>query len=378
LNIFEGSSKKSNAQEAILEAIKSWDADISPDILFVFHSTTQDVESITQSLTEFFPQSMMVGCTTAGEWITGQHTKDSLVLLGLETPDIRWAIQVLENLDDDPAESAKKVCSSLLKSLNIEWNDLNAKKHFCLSFFDGMSYREEPIIAAINDALGDIPLLGGSAGDDLKFQGAYVIANGQAYQHAAVFVLAESLIPFRVLKHQHFSLGEKDVVITKADTRRRLVYHLDGIPAAQRYAELLGLDVASLTAQIFSDHPVMYAYGNDCYVRAIRQVCDHDALEFGCAIEEGMLLNLCDIQDMKAEYNKFMNEIHQDIGKGELLILCNCIYRALEGSTGDINQSLAENTAMVAKHLIGFDTYGEQWQGLHINQTLVGLLLGKS
>jgi hypothetical protein len=29
----------------------------------------------------------------------------------------------------------------------------------------------------------------------------------------------------------------------------------------------------------------------------------------------------------------------------------------------------------LAKHSIGFDTYGEMWNGLHINQTLVGVTL---
>jgi len=376
LKVFDGSSAKSNAQEAILEATNHWDDALSPDILFVFHSTNQDPHAVAASLSERFPNTTIVGCTTAGEWLAGEHKNGELVLLGITTPDIRWGINTLENLDSCPVENVKKVCSELLQTLDIESQNLNAGKHFCLCFFDGMSNQEESIIATMATELGDIPLLGGSAGDDLKFEGTYVIANGAAYQNAAVFILAESEIPFRAIKHQHFTLGDMDVVITKANVEKRLVYHLDGIPAAQRYAQLLSLQVEELTTQIFSDHPLMYPYGSECYVRAIRQVCEDDSLEFGCAIEEGMVLNLCEHQNMLLEYDKFMTELKQSMGKIRTLFVYNCIYRALEGKEGDINQCLAEKTGPIADHIIGFDTYGEQWQGLHVNQSLVALALG--
>ena len=224
--------------------------------------------------------------------------------------------------------------------------------------------------------LGDVPLLGGSAGDDLKFDHTFVITNGKAYQNAALFILAESKIPFHTIKHQHFIAGAIDVVISKADVDRRMVYHLDGMPAAQRYAQLPGLEMQDLTAQIFSDNPLIYLYGDECYVRSIRQICDGDGLEFSCAIEEGMVLNLCEHQNMVSEYDKLIAELNQHIGKAELLLICNCIYRALEGSGTDVNQLLADKTTAIAKHMIGFDTYGEQWQGLHVNQTMVALALG--
>ena len=374
LNIFDGSSTKSDAQDAILEATKHWSADSSPDILFVFHSTTQNPQDIASNLYKRFPHALIVGCTTAGEWLAGQHKNNELVLLGITSPNIRWSMSVLQNLDLPATEGAKKTCHELLQQLGIKWADLHVEKHFCLSFFDGMSNQEEPIIAAMSNELGDIPLLGGSAGDNLKFEGTYVIANGNAYQNTAVFILAESEIPFRAIKHQHFIPGDADVVITKADVKKRLVYRLDGIPAAQRYAQLLGLDVKELTPQIFSNHPLIYPYGNECYVRAIRQVYESDSLEFGCAIEEGMVLNLCKHQDMALEYDKLMLELKQDMGDIRLLLICNCIYRALEGEV-DINQLLAEKTNAITDHMIGFDTYGEQWQGLHINQTFVALAL---
>jgi len=376
MQVFEGSSDKSDAYDAVCEATHHWDESLSPDILFVFHSSRQNPHTVATTLSKRFPNTMIVGCTTAGEWISGQHKNNALVLSGLITPAIRWGMSIIEDLNDLPANSTKTACDALLQQLNINHNELNPKKHFCLSFFDGLSMREEPIIAAMAKQLGDIPLFGGSAGDDLKFDHTFVIANGKAYQNAALFILAESNIPFHAIKHQHYTPGDMDVVITKADVEKRLVYRLDGMPAAERYAQLLGLEVEALTPQIFSDNPLTYPYGDDCYMRALRQVCDDNSLEFGCAIEEGMVLNLCEHQDMVAEYDKLMANISRQIGKADLLLICNCIYRALEGSGTNANQLLADKTMATSDHMIGFDTYGEQWQGLHVNQTLVALALG--
>jgi len=376
MKILEGSSVNSDALKAVCEATGSWGRDAAPDMLFVFHSSVQNPHAVAASLADKFPNTLMVGCTTAGEWLSGQHKNHALVLTGISTPDIRWAVSVLEDLSTPSAESTRAVCTDLVHQLDIDWTDLNAEDYFCLSFFDGLSKREEPVIAAMASELGDVPLLGGSSGDDLKFESSFVIANGKAYQHAAVFILAESRAPFRAIKHQHYMPGDHDVVITKANTAERMVNRLDGMPAAQRYAQLLGLEVEALTPQIFSDNPLAYPYGNECYVRALRRVCEDDSLEFGCAIEEGMVLNLCKHQDMAAEYERLMAELQQGGNKIPLLIICNCIYRALEGMDDDLNQQLAEKTCAIANHMIGFDTYGEQWQGLHVNQTMVALALG--
>ncbi|MDQ6967461.1 MAG: FIST C-terminal domain-containing protein, partial [Mariprofundaceae bacterium] len=107
-----------------------------------------------------------------------------------------------------------------------------------------------------------------------------------------------------------------------------------------------------------------------------QSVCEGDGLEFACAIEEGMVLNLCEHRNMVAEYDKLIADLNQKMGKAKLLLVWNCLYRALEGADADMNQLLAEKSSALANHMVGFDTYGEQWQGVHINQTLVALALG--
>lgn len=375
MTIKDGVSDKIDAKMAVDEASSNWDKSFSPDILFVFHSTRQNASEVARVLAERFPDSLIVGSTTAGEWINSTHRHHSLILLGITTPDIRWSVALAENLDQFSEEDADKVCSDLLAQLNIHFTDLTPERHFCLSFFDGLCKCEENVISMISTKLANTPLLGGSAGDNLKFENTYIQTAGKTYQNAAVFVLADSRLPFKAIKHQHFITGDVETIITKADISERIVYHLDGVPAAERYAQLLNIDVEDLDALVFSNHPLIYQHQCECYVRSIAQRGKNNSLTFYCAIEEGMILNLCSHQNMTQRFRQALTDITATENKIDLMFVFNCILRRLEAESTDTIADHASEVGAISRHVFGFDTYGEQWNGLHINQTLVALAI---
>lgn len=375
MTVQDGSSANTNAGIAIGEACHAWHKDFSPDILFVFHSIRQNANEVAATLAERFPNSLIVGATTAGEWFNSAHQNGTLILLGISMPDIRWSVALAENLDQFADKDADRICNDLLNQLDIHFTELNPKRHFCLSFFDGLSKCEENVISMISTRLANTPLLGGSAGDDLKFESTYVLNAGKAYKNAAVFVLAESQLPFKVIKHQHFITGDTETIITKANIAERTVYNLDGIPAAKRYAQLLGIEVADLDVHVFSRHPLIYQHQHECYVRSIGHLSEDNSLTFHCAIEEGMILNLCSHQDMTQRFQQALKDITQAGNRIKLTLMFNCTLRCIEAESTDIIQQQASEIGAISDHVIGFDTYGEQWNGLHINQTLVALAL---
>jgi len=373
--IQDGSSDKNDARLAIDEATNGWGDSLLPDILFVFHSSRQDATAVASILAERFPDSLIVGATTAGEWLNSTHQHGTLILLAIATPEIRWSVALAEQLDQFDDKAADRLCDELLGQLGIHFTDLNPERHFCLSFFDGLCKCEENVVPLVSTRLANTPLLGGSAGDDLKFENTYVLMNGKACQNAAVFVLADSQLPFKAIKHQHFVTGELETIITKADISERTVYHLDGMPAAERYAQLLGLNIEDLDALVFSNHPMIYQYQRECYVRAIAQLGEDNSLIFYCAIEEGMILNLCSHQDMQQQFMQALDDITAPANRINIMFIFNCILRRLEAESNDLIEDLAGEIGVASQHAFGFDTYGEQWNGLHINQTLVALAI---
>jgi hypothetical protein len=66
--------------------------------------------------------------------------------------------------------------------------------------------------------------------------------------------------------------------------------------------------------------------------------------------------------------------IRAEIGPPQLVLGYDCILRKLEiaqsAAMGRIGEVLQEN------NVVGFHTYGEQFRGAHVNQTLVGIAFG--
>lgn len=378
MKLWQGLSLVPDARIAVAEAVLGWDvAAAPPDLLIAFTSTKQDPSQVAECLAERFPHTLVVGCTTAGEMLGDAHHNGSLVLTGVRSPTIRFSAAVARDLSELDEARAQAISDELLGSLAIAREDLDPRKHFCLFFTDGLSLKEERISLLLADALEGIPLLGGSAGDDLAFKKTHVIFGGEALSGAAVLVLGESLVPFEVIKHQHFAATPRTLVITRADVATRRVLEIDGYPAVEGYARALGMEVADVTADVTFANPLTFAYKNELYVRSIQKVEADGAMSFYCAMEEGLVLSIGARGDMEAA-------LAHDLGaararerekKADLFIGCNCILRALEAQKHGNFAGLGRTLTAYGEHVIGFDTYGEQLGGLHINQTLVGIAL---
>jgi hypothetical protein len=372
MNVFQGASQLTDAQAAVAEATQAFPATApTPDVVLAFSSTRQDPASLAAALAARFPGSQVVGCTTAGEILDAHHAKGSLVLSAVSSPSVRWAVRTSPLRGFDQAE-ARRIVDELFAELELARSTVDPGDAFCLAFLDGLSLQEEHVVSLMADALEGVPLLGGSAGDDLAFAETHVFAHGEALRGAAVFVLARTTHPYEIVKHQHFSATNRSLVITRADVPNRRVYEMDGYPAVEAYARALGLSPLEINDDVCFMNPLTFVYGGEIYVRSIQRLEADQSLVFYCGIEEGMVLNLGGHEDM-------VNALDRDLGQpstpADLFIACNCILRALETEKRGLEREVGQALSQRARHVIGFDTYGEQLGGLHINQTLVGVAL---
>jgi hypothetical protein len=205
-----------------------------------------------------------------------------------------------------------------------------------------------------------------------------VFVGAEVATDAAAVVLAHAPHAFDLVKHQHYLPTATRLAVTAADPTTRRIDELDGRPAAEAFAEAIGLDtrdaVTALKDAAFL-HPVTFSCGGDAYVRSVRTVEPDGAMHFYCAVEEGMVLEVSGREDMKHALARTVDAQVAAHGRAELFIGFNCILRALEMEQLGVQADLASEWSRLARHSIGFDTYGELWNGLHINQTLVGVAL---
>ncbi len=369
-SVWRGESRATDPDLAVAQLAEQIEQDDLAGVLF-FCSDRYDPEALAAALNRRFSVPML-GCTTAGE-IGNRYVTDSLVGVGLARSHFHLHTALLPDLGAFQHQDAAAMVDRFRADLAFS-TSLNSGKMFALSLLDGLSIKEENAVAHLGTALQGVPLIGGSAGDNLHFRETRVFAEGRFHTGAGVLALIETSLPFRPFQLQHFAPSEKDLVITEADPSRRRVTEIDGGPAAQEYAEILGLEIDALSPQVFSRFPLMLQIGDDWYVRSIQKVNPDGSLDFFCAIEEGLPLTIARGEGLVKTLNAKVDSLLADLGPIQCTLGCDCILRRLEiqetGRTEEVEEALQRI------NFLGFSTFGEQFGSIHVNQTLTGIALG--
>jgi hypothetical protein len=148
------------------------------------------------------------------------------------------------------------------------------------------------------------------------------------------------------------------------------------------FAEESGM-IQALGARALRDacRQVMQWHGEGMVMRlsvnlSVQQLHDDGSISFYCAVEEGMVLEVGGHADLVTELSTAVATFKQTHQPTAFFLGFNCILRALESKSCE--PALATHLQNLAPSSIAFDTYGEQLNGLHINQTIVGLCLRAS
>ncbi len=313
------------AAKEIYEAL----ADCEPECVVFYCCVSYPLEVLSKELTQYFADITLIGCTSAGE------------------------ITPLEKaVSDAPLQESS----------------------FALSLLDGLSVREELVINALSMSLQDIPLVGGSAGDDQHFVDTQVFYNGKFYGNAAVIMLVNTANPFEVFSYHHLAPDTEKLVVTQVAPDLRVVQEFNAEPAALEYCRINDLKLEDLNSETFAMYPLAVQVGDHLYIRSIQQVNDDLSLTFFCAIDSGVVLTKMSSPGLLSHTSMIFNLLTESVGDLQLLIGFDCIHRRIEIN----NHALVDDmSALYRKHnVIGFSTYGEQINGLHLNHTFTGVAIG--
>jgi hypothetical protein len=346
------------------------------ELVLFFCSNDYDLDALAAELNHLFAGVQLVGCTTAGEIGPGGYQVRGLAGVSFSSGTCTAVSGYVDHLQNFQIAESYAHGLRLLQELERKAPQTNARNTFGLLLIDGLSLREEVVIRVFQEALGKVPLVGGSAGDGLNFGKTYVFVDGSFRSDCAVLTLVSTPLPFTVFKTQHFVATDQRLVITEADAAQRVVREINGLPAAQEYARLLGVDVHELSPNRFAAWPMVVLIDGNNYVRAVREINSDESIAFYCAIEEGVVLRVARGVDLIENLEEAFAKIRAQIGPPQLVIACDCILRRME----IVQNHLEERVGQILKsnNTVGFNTYGEQFQGVHINQTITGIAIGMS
>lgn len=208
--------------------------------LLLFCSSRYPLDALAASLAARSDGLTIVGCTSSGELTPHGIDEGTLTAIGFPASDFRLAATCFADLDHFDAGHAQQLVRAMVAQANEETRGFGRVNHAAIFLVDGLSHREEMLTLALQDALGEVPLIGGSSGDGLDFRETFVFFEGRFRRDAAVLAILSTARPMTVFRAQHYRPGDVRMVITAADTGTRIVHEINAEPAAAEYARLIG------------------------------------------------------------------------------------------------------------------------------------------
>lgn len=342
-------------------------APVEPSLVLLFGTPAPGLSGLGDQLGNALgPGCQVVGCSSAGEIGPEGYCSESVVALGFPAESFRVGVCILR----DQAQVPVSDWMASLRRFHAGFRPDPRRASFGILLADAAARQEDVLVATLDAAIPGLPVVGGSAAEGIGFLPSCQMVNGEAHPGAAMFLLVETDLAVAEVSFAHFRPTDRRAVVTAADPHERIIWELNAEPAAQEYARLTGIPIDALTTTEFARHPLLLRTGRRHHVRAIRAMTPDGGLRLLSGIEAGNILTLGHAVDMTRGFADAMDALPRP----PLMVLgFDCILRrlALEraGMAGPMSELLARY------RVAGFNTYGEQHSGMHVNQTFVGMAL---
>ena len=161
--------------------------------MLVFAADGEVLGPLTGSCSRTFgPGCRVIGCSSAGGFAFGGYRDDQVVAIGFPAATFRaeavWLRDLRQHMALDWIRSLRRLSAGSAAAAP-GWS------RFGLLMIDGLCRREELVAATVDATLGDLPVLGGSAGDGLRFARTHLALDGESHPRARSS--ASSPAPFR-------------------------------------------------------------------------------------------------------------------------------------------------------------------------------------
>lgn len=78
--------------------------------------------------------------------------------------------------------------------------------------------------------------------------------------------------------------------------------------------------------------------------------------------------------DVVSNLARTFDGLRRRLGPLQIVLGCDCILRTLAEHDSATRARLS--ALLAANHVVGFNTYGEQFNAMHVNQTFTGIAIG--
>ena len=235
-------SANNDEEKAVEEAVSSVRTQLggkSPDIAILFSTAGYDSNKVLSEVRRLLPDVQIYGGTSclAVQTKEGFHVgeKGSLALLAVATENITFGVGGA-SIDDFP--TAREAGKAAIQAAMEAAGEKGASKPK-LVLMTGSVGHEEELLAGIEEVIGkDVPVLGGSAGDNYITGEWRQFANGDVYSNGISLCAIYTDLKVGWAYEAGYLRSENRGTITRAEGR--IIYEIDNRPAAEVYNEWTG------------------------------------------------------------------------------------------------------------------------------------------
>jgi hypothetical protein len=228
-------------------------------LAFVFASSWFDQSLLLQSVRSVLGQVPLIGGSTAGEISPSGAASHSCVVLLIASDGLVCQVGMADQIARAPREAGQRAAHAAVKG----WQP-GAARAGCIVFADGLVPHIVDVMRGMQEALGTGALIvGGMAGDDLRYQKTYQYANDQVLSGGVSCVLLGGDVALGVGLGHGFAPISKPRHVTRAASN--VIVELDEHPAALVYEDYFGHRlITSMPHEVLTRQTIAYPLGIQC------------------------------------------------------------------------------------------------------------------
>ncbi|MEA5598398.1 FIST signal transduction protein [Rivularia sp. UHCC 0363] len=256
-----GHSNDPDSDFAIAEVLEQCQITLAGDVPtagILFAAIDFEHSLILQEINRTFPQIELIGCTTDAEMSSVlEFEQDSVTLMLFCSDEVEIRAGIGRGLSKDAVTATKQAVEQAQAKSNLKSYQL------CLTTPESLTADGVLIVDGLKQALGDnFPILGGLAGDQMRFSQTYQFFNTEILSDSVPILLFSGKLLFShgVANGWH-PIGRK-AVVTKAD--KGILYEIDHKPALDFYDDYIG----GLTPSPEYPLAILDPQANEFYTRA--------------------------------------------------------------------------------------------------------------
>ncbi|HEY1014367.1 MAG TPA: FIST N-terminal domain-containing protein [Herpetosiphonaceae bacterium] len=324
-----------------------------PTLVLAFTTDQYDQAEVVRGIRAATDGAALLGCCTGGIISAEGPSSSGVSVLALWSDAMEVTLAIEGGIQADPTAVAEAIAERIEPALP---GAAGAANTVAIMLADGLTGSLTEVVKQASNTLGPLcPLVGGGAGDNLKFLGTSQFVNDEVRSDAIAMALITSAAPVGIGVQHGWQPAGRALVVTRSEGN--VVHEFDGRPAFTAYRELF--PEAGLTEESFSafviDHPIgLPQVSGEYLIRDPLRVRPDGAIECVASVPENAVAHIMhgDPETLFAAAAAATKRALAGLGGGEpaAVVVFDCVSRLLM-----LGQDAATEIKVI-RDVVGHDT----------------------